>query len=204
MDLYLLAHARASAPPFDVALPARVWARALGLGESSSAESQISKSWRWLEEHRLLASRRRGRWREVQLLREDGSGEPYTHPGRGEGDYFRLPYAYWEGNFHNRIGLPAKAILLIALSLQADFVLPNERGAAWYGLSRDTVRKGLRTLETLGLLSRRVERKPAPLERLGYTLERHYTLRSPFRLPPRDTSRSPVSTNDTSVEHASS
>jgi hypothetical protein len=145
----------------------------------------VSKNWRWLEDQGLIASRRRGRLREVTLLYEDGSRRPYRHPGEqgGEdrGHYFKLPYAYWRGNFHDRISLPAKAVLLIALSLRDDFVLPTERGAEWYGLSRDTVRKGLRDLRLLNILSMREVRKPAPLSALGFTLDRRYTLRSPFR-----------------------
>lgn len=188
LDLYLLVHAVASAEPFDAVFPAAVWARALGLGDTSSAETLVSNSWTWLEARRLITTARRRRRRAITLLAEDGSGDPYSHPGAaGRGDYFKLPYSYWEGNFHNRLSLPAKAVLLIALSLQDDFSLPTERGAAWYGVSRDTVRKGLRVLQLLGLLEARVFPKPAPLERHGYTLERRYTLREPFRpLPARD------------------
>lgn len=116
---------------------------------------------------------------------EDGSGRQYRHPGEQgaghRGHYFKLPYAYWRGNFHNRIGLPAKAILLIGLSLRDDFVLPTEQGAKWYGISRDTVRKGLRDLRLLGLLEMRELRKSAPLAAEGFTMERRYTLREPFR-----------------------
>jgi hypothetical protein len=119
----------------------------------------------------------------VTLLREDGSGKPYVHPGK-EGNYFKLPYDYWHGNFHNRMGLPAKAVLLIALSLQDEFLLPTKQGAGWYGLSRDTVRKGLRTLRLLGILDMREVRKKAPLAPLGFTLERRYTLKDPFRSVP--------------------
>jgi hypothetical protein len=162
-----------------------VWARALGLGNYRSAGTLISKSWSWLEEERLIFTQRRGRLREVKLLHEDGSGQPYRHPGEqgaeSRGHYFKLPYAYWRGSFQNRISLPAKAVLLIAISLRDDFVLPTERGAQWYGLSRDTVRKGLRDLRLLGLLTFREERKEAPLSAHGYTLERHYTLQEPFR-----------------------
>lgn len=75
--------------------------------------------------------------------------------------------------------------MLIALSLRDDFVLPTERGAQWYGLSRDTVRKGLRDLRLLGLLAFREERKEAPLSAHGYTLERHYALQEPFRPQPK-------------------
>jgi len=95
--------------------------------------------------------------------------------------YFKLPYSYWRLNIQNRIGLPAKAVLLIALSLREDFILPTERGVQWYGLSRDTVRKGLRDLRLLNFLSMWEVRKEAPLSAHGFTLERHYTLRAPFR-----------------------
>jgi hypothetical protein len=185
LDLYLLVHAVASAPPYDAAFPAAVWARALGLSASSSSETLVSKSWTWLERQHLVETRRRKRLREITLLYEDGSGRPYRHPGEqgaeGRGHYFKLPYAYWRLNVHNRISLPAKAVLLIALSLRDDFVLPTERGIQWYGLSRDSVRKGLRDLRLLGFLGMRELRKDAPLSANGFTLERHYTLRAPFR-----------------------
>jgi len=185
LDLYLLAHAVASAPPYDAAFPAAVWGRALGLGSYSSSETLVSKSWTWLEEQKLVATRRRDRLREITLLYEDASGRLYRHPGEqgaeDRGHYFKLPYSYWRLNIQNRIGLPAKAVLLIALSLREDFILPTERGVQWYGLSRDTVRKGLRDLRLLNFLSMWEVRKEAPLSAHGFTLERHYTLRAPFR-----------------------
>jgi len=182
-DLYLLSRAVASQEPFDVALPAEVWARALGLGGAAGAGATISKSWGWLEQQRLVTSSKRGRLREIRFLREDGSGRPYRHPGRDEeqrGDYFKVPYSYWEGSYPGRLGLPAKAVLLIALSLGEDFWLPTERGARWYGLSRDTVSRGLATLLRLGLLEVRVEYKTAPLAPAGITQQRRYMLRPPF------------------------
>lgn len=184
LDLYLLFHAVASAPPFSATFPSTVWARALGLGDHSSAQTLVSRTWTWVEARNLIATRRVGRKREITLLREDGSGEPYRHPGEqgaaDRGHYFKLPHAYWEANFHNRLGLPAKAVLLIALSLRDDFILPVEKGQAWYGLSRDTVRKGLRDLRLYGILAMREERKIAPLSTLGYTTERKYRLKPPF------------------------
>ena len=99
LDLYLLVHALASAPPWDVALPNRVWARLLGVDEEAPATATlIARQWSWLEkEQRLLASVRDGRQRRVTLLREDASGLPYTHPGLpsgsrpAEGDSFGCP-----------------------------------------------------------------------------------------------------------------
>jgi hypothetical protein len=160
-----------------------VWARALGIGGTPSAAATISKSWSWLDEQGLVTTAPRGRLREIRFLREDGSRRPYQHPGGDEsarGDYFKLPYAYWEAHYPGRLGLPAKALLLIALSLGQDFWLPHDRGARWYGLSRDTVARGLATLLRLGLLEVRAERKKAPLSPRGFTEERRYALRPPF------------------------
>lgn len=156
----------------------------------------ISKQWSWLEQEDLITSRRSGRLREITLLKEDASGAAYVHPGR-EGNYFKLPHAYWLGNFHNRMGLPAKAVLLIALSLQDDFLLPTKQGAKWYGLSKDTVRKGLRTLRLLGILDMREQRKKAPLAPLGFTNERRYMLREPFRPMPAGSRPDPSSKPNT-------
>ena len=95
----------------------------------------------------------------VTLLREDGSGAPYWHPGvapteedKPEGDYFTLPYAYWDLGLPDRIDLPTKAVLLIALSRPDDFILPLQHAAKWYGISPDSIRAGLRLLQTLGFL----------------------------------------------------
>jgi hypothetical protein len=148
---------------------------------------------------KLIETRRVGRLRQVTVLREDGSGDSYRHPGEegaaDRGHYFKLPHAYWYGNFHNRLGLPAKAVLLIALSLKDDFLLPTDRGGEWYGLSRDTLRKGLRDLRLYGLISMRTERKLAPLSAIGYTVERRYRLQRPFVTERRSTASKPQRTN---------
>lgn len=186
LDLYLLAHAVASGSPYTVTFPAAVWVRALGLTSHTSSETLVSRTWSWLEAAKLIETRRVGRLREVTVLREDGSGNAYRHPGEegaaDRGHYFKLPHAYWHGNFHNRLSLPAKAVLLIALSLTDDFLLPTERGSDWYGLSRDTIRKGLRDLRLYGLISMRTEQKLAPLSAIGYTIERRYRLQPPLRV----------------------
>lgn len=185
LDVYLLLHAITSSPPWDVELPGRVWARMLGL-EGSSAGSVVTKQWDWLVKQQLVESIGTGRQRRIVLLREDGSGKRYTHPGLGEppeGDYFRLPHAYWATGLQEWADLPMKAVLLIALSLRDDFILPLDRGPQWYGLSKDTLRTGLRGLLTRGFLEMQQHRKPAPLTSQGYTYERRYRLRAPFRPP---------------------
>jgi hypothetical protein len=181
LDLYLLARVLASQEPWDATLAAPVWARLLGL-EGKNAASLISRNWSWLEQRRLISTRRKARLREITILREDGSGLPYEHPGAtGEGFYFKLPHAYFSAGYPDRMGLAAKAVLLISLSLEDDFVLPLDHAPRWYGLSRDSVKTGLKTLRLLGLLDARSQRKPAPLSPLGYTTQRYYRVRPPLR-----------------------
>jgi len=194
LDLYLLAHAAASKEPWDVGLPATVWARMLGL-EGSGGLTSVSRQWTWLEQRQLISTHRQDTLRKVSLLREDGSGSAYWHPGVSEaqaapeGDYFALPYAYWELGLQDRIDLPTKAVLLIALSRPDDFILPLEHAAKWYSVSPDSLRSGLRLLQTLGYLERRTIRQSAPLTAAGFREERRYTLRPPFGPRSQDEAR---------------
>jgi hypothetical protein len=193
-DLYMLIHALASQPPWDVAFPARIWARLLGAPEGPTGTTLVSRQWTWLEEQQLVATSRTGRLRRITLLKEDGSGDPYSHPGviqgsnPAEGDYFRVPYVYWRSAFDLRLSLSGKMVLLIGLSLSADFILPVEHAARWYGLSSTRIHDGLKELRTFGLLGMRVESRKAPLTERGVTFERHYRMLAPFADSDRDRS----------------
>src|SRR5262249_48760567 len=93
-DLYSLHHASACGGNYAIRLHALVWARALGLPETAHNASLISRNWAWLEEQHLITKARDRRLLNVTLLTEDGSGDPYTHPGK-QGNYFKLSHAYW-------------------------------------------------------------------------------------------------------------
>jgi hypothetical protein len=180
LDLYLLAITCATRKPYHVARAAGVWARALSIGSTKTAASSISKQWRWLEEQNLIRrTGRSGRYAELEILREDGSGAHFL-PGERGGPWFNVPFAYWEENWYGRLDLPAKAVLLISLSLMDDFYLPQEKAPAWYGLSPDTAGRGLRTLKDYGLLTQRVLQKPATAAPTGFTRQHYYTLSPPF------------------------
>jgi hypothetical protein len=180
LDLYLLVHAIASGGDFDVTLAAGTWARALGLSASKSSLSAVSKAFRRLDDLGLLTRRRDGSRSKVTLLDESGSGDDYTHPATRRQAYLKLPHAYWDGQWHLTLDLPAKVVLLIALSLDDGFILPIDRVPAWYGISADTANRGLLTLQAADLLAFDLTYKTAPLAPAGYTQERHYTLRAPF------------------------
>jgi hypothetical protein len=152
----------------------------LRVGSPETASSTIAKQWKWLEDQRLVKrTGRRGRYSEVVLLREDGSGQPYSPTASG-GRWIRIPFAYWTDNWYGRLDLPAKAVLLIGISLLDDFILPLEQAPKWYGISADTASRGLRTLGDAGLLTVRRLRKPSASAPNGFTVQSHYTLAGPF------------------------
>lgn len=186
--LYLLLVTKASAEPWDAALPSAVWARAIGvpLPATKTARSSISKAWLRLERRGLVRRVRKARLADVQLLREDGQGGEYWNPGETGDPYFRVPLALWlqgpddRTRWYQVLNLPELAILLIGRSLGDRFLLPQEKSKAWYGLSADTVGRGVAGLERKGLLRVEKRYKKAPLSAVGYTAENRYTLLAPF------------------------
>ena len=140
----------------------------------------VSRSWSWLEQHRLVATAPHGRARAIEVLREDGSGRPWEHPARSKEAYLQLPHAYWWGGFARDLSLPAKAVLLIGFSLQSGrkpyFELPLSRAAGWYGLTERTLRQGLRELQAARLLRVWSERRSTDRSPTGTTRDRRYRL----------------------------
>jgi hypothetical protein len=171
---------------WSTTLPIGVWARAFGTtrdATQASAASAVSKVLTRLEQRNLINRQRHGRERKIRitLLREDGSGQPYTRPGKGNHDRFlRLPHVFWRDGWHERLDLPATAMLLVALHEKNNFQLPAERVPEWYGWSADTAERGLATLEQLGLLTHITRLKKAPLSPTGLTKVNRYLLHEPF------------------------
>lgn len=189
LDLWLLARAVTSGEGHDVALAAQTWARALEGCRSTISTPGVSKALSRLEGRRLITRGRSGRWSKVTVLREDGSGAPYTHPGdnsaakpddEGSSMYFQLPYEYWLDGWCAVLTLPEKAMLLISLSLADGFYLPVEKVPQWYGFSADSAQRGLAGLVRHGLLDRKRVTKKAPLAPSGLATENHFTVLPPF------------------------
>jgi hypothetical protein len=171
MDLYLLALAAADGEPDLPPIPAAVWGRALGL-EQGSAAPIVSRLWQWLEGEGLLMGERSGRVKTIRLLGTEPSDRDLL-----------LASAFFRGNFHNRLSMPAKAVLLVALAENARLQFAEE-GFEIYGLNRDTVRRGLSALRTVGLVRAHLERVPSPLTTHGYVLQRTYLVLPPFATKP--------------------
>ncbi|HEX6525718.1 MAG TPA: hypothetical protein VF070_37750 [Streptosporangiaceae bacterium] len=177
---------------WSTTLPIGVWARAFGttVGTTTgttptpaSAATAVSKILARLEQRHLITRERHGRERKIRvtLLREDGSGQAYTRPGKGNSDRFlRLQHSFWRDGWYDNLDLPATAMLLVALHEKHNFELPTERVPEWYGWSADTAERGLATLEQLDLLTHTIRLKKAPLSPTGLTKVNRYLLHPPF------------------------
>jgi hypothetical protein len=180
LEQYLLLHAKASGGDYKVTLEAAVWARVMGRSANPTGLTAISKAWKRLEKHGLIRRSRRGRRAQVELLCEDGNGGTYTRPTTKDDPWFHLPHEYWLDHWHQKLDLPGKAVLLIALSLKDDFVLPFPRADAWYSLSRNTLQRGMSELVKHGLIEADEEWVEEPLSAIGHRQVTHYTLQPPF------------------------
>jgi hypothetical protein len=166
---------------YDVCFESRVWARALGLAEDQTGLRTVQRNWKALEELGLVEVEHSGRLLRVTLLHEDGSGDPYAHPGDvRDSRYIKLPYAYWLEGHADRLKLPGKALLLVACTLPDWFSLPFNKGPHWYGLGASTVERGLRELRRVNILEAHLAWRKAPLLRQGWTQDMRYRLLPPF------------------------
>jgi hypothetical protein len=184
LDAYLIVHALASAEPWNCDYPSGTWVRAFGLSDNAtpaSARGAVSKIMKRIEDRNLVKRGRSGRTASVTLLREDGSGEPYDHPYKtGDARWLQLPHAYWLKDHFLNLSLPAKAMLLVALSLPDGFYLPSEKAIDWYGISPDSAERGLRELRNAGLLDSQPDWVQNQRSDTGYTQHWTYTLVGSF------------------------
>lgn len=129
--------------PYDATQPAAGWARALDL-RGPSAEATVSRIWTRLVKYKLVTRRRAKNMASMIPLLEDGSGDPFVRVAEHD-RYLRLPVSYGSADvsLYRRLDLPAKAMLLIALSLPPGFYLPSVHVPKWYGISPDTAERGL-------------------------------------------------------------
>lgn len=178
LQLYLLLSCLASSDPWDVALPAATWARALGK-TNKGAEGTVSRSWAWLEHQDLVRTERSNRVVRVYRLAENGSGDPYTVSK----DFFKFPLAFFRDGWHATLSLPATAVLIIGLHQSKGkpwFQLRTEAHSEWYGISADTLQRGLDELRDVALLHAHPRRVRDSKARFGTTQVNEYALLGEF------------------------
>jgi hypothetical protein len=192
LDLLLLVYAVTTGGDFGVTERSETWARATGVSFATdgSASASISRLWHKLERLNLITRSQDGRKTRVTKLREDGTNRPYARPLTSEtgplGDiYFQVPFQYWEDDYHNKLSILGKAVMLIGMSLRkAQFALPQTAEfAGYYGISKSTMERGIKELIATGLLNEiGSEIYKTGETSTGYGERLLYGFRSPFDL----------------------
>lgn len=181
LQLYLLLHCLARSKPWDASHPAATWARALDR-TNPGAEGTVSRSWSWLEDRRLVRTERDKRMVRAYLLQEDGSGAEYARSR----DFFYFPLAFFREGWHTRLGLAGTCVLLIGLQRsrrQPWFELRTEAQSKWYGVSPDTLQRGLDELRDADLLRIHPRQVRDNKARFGTTTINVYLLLGAFATP---------------------
>jgi hypothetical protein len=179
----------ASRDPYNTNFPAHTWAALQDLPDPYGLGARrINDAVRWLEHQGFLkVAREIGEQSEIRTLREDGTGQPYYHPGdvdvRGDEDrYVWLPPGFFLQGWAGTLSASAIAILLILRDQQPinDLVEPDRiwkpSRPLWvsprvarelYALSEDTWTSGTKELRRHKII--RVQRVP-----VGGDFERRY------------------------------
>jgi hypothetical protein len=154
LDALLLLHALVPVLDDENPFLLATWARMLSTETTTWSTQTVSRAFDLLTEFALVDREPRGRRVLVRPLREDGSGEEWTHPGVGENvgkGYFTIPYDYWKSGLADRLAMPGKAMFLIMLAettRNPTFSMAVERAPEWYGISERTAERGYKELRT--------------------------------------------------------
>lgn len=149
LTAYLLVLAITSAENTDgwaTTLDNRIWARLLGTTEttgcsttepSAAAIAAAYRTFTRLESRNLITRKRVGRRQtRITLLREDGTGAPYTRPdGIDDNRFIKIPHAMWKHVDTGQLTVPAIAMLLTSANEPSGFDLRAEYSKPWYGWS---------------------------------------------------------------------
>ncbi len=165
IKLYLVLLWRCAKDPFETAVPARTWASLLDLPEPARLGARrVKDAMRILTELRLInVELRRGAPSNVTLLREDGSGRPYSLPydsyrlarndAKAPHAYFKVPVTLWTSGHMQGMSAAATVMLLILLEETR-----SSGGEQWWSIStfasRFAVSKDVRARGTKELVAR--------------------------------------------------
>lgn len=145
--------------PHATTRPHVVWATLMGLEDPEGNGARSVKASLVELENRSLVKRDVRPWdgqSTVHLLKEDGSGEPYTIPNGHDEPYFRIPPTLWTTGLISRLSGPGLYMYVLAMELKRgrDIALyfPEERLNESYSLSSTTRKNGLKNLVDEGVL----------------------------------------------------
>jgi hypothetical protein len=186
LDALLLAHALQPILP-GTPLSRRTWARLMSTRKECS-DATAEKTFQTLVDMKLIKVEGSPKAYEVTPLMENQSGDAWVKAGavKEEGPgYFTLPTAYWTMGLMDRLTLPGKALLLIALAETQDptkprFAMAVERAPAYYGISERTAERGYNELHRAGLLLVKRQKVADPKHPAGRRDVYWRALASPF------------------------
>ncbi|MDX6453832.1 MAG: hypothetical protein QOH16_3881 [Gaiellaceae bacterium] len=178
LDAHLLMLAAAAEPPHQLHVNPDFWAVLLRRPSQSLRNSRLAlyRSIDTLGDLGLLTQESKLGAPRLQLLGENGSGERYLHPTKTGDRYFTLPHEYWTLGLDRKLELPGKAVLLLARSLKRYFTLPLANAMNWYGISSDTLRRGMDELVQARIVRYQKANVPTLKAPRGTTVRRTYTL----------------------------
>ena len=154
--------------PYDSTRDAWVWASFIGLPDPRKAGARrIRTALHELEQRKFikLEQREKGKALTAVLLREDGSGAPYTNPVRLteerestlENVYFRVPMQFWQRQHVSDITTPAMVMWLILLAESRGERRPwwftDNHARSRYGVTASFRRQGLNELLERGIVT---------------------------------------------------
>lgn len=206
LDAFLLLHALQPILENEP-YPMGTWANLLS-GRRPCSTPTASKAFSTLEDMALISRRRDGHRVILTPLREDASGNPWIKAGSDAQErdgYFVVPHEYWTHGYADRLRLPGKAMLLIALKeTQGDghqsFEMAVDRAFEWYGISERTAERGFNELNHEHLLLTRIQRVANPKLPPGvYQRRYHRALREPFSTIDRKTLQDAAKTRVTAT-----
>jgi hypothetical protein len=169
--------------PHETAYPSQTWAELLGLEDpQGKGARRIADAIGWLEAHDLLAVQRRAGWPMVLTpMNESMNKEPYRRPWDDDDYYRQIPVSFWTKGWIEILSGPAVAVFLVLLHQHGtpaaaphDIWLSAKLRAASYGISEDTMGRGIAELKFHDIIS--VRRRPQGT-RFDYT-----RLRNIYRL----------------------
>jgi hypothetical protein len=179
LDVYLLILAATASPPHRLYVNADFWAALVRRPSQSHRNARLAlyRSLDILISLDLIQQETRLGVPLIQLLSESGNGDLYIHPAKLRERYITLPHVYWENGLDHTLKLPGKAVLLLARSLRPDgFTLPLAHAAAWYGISPDTLHRGMHELVQAKVARYTAADISSPEAPRGTTVRRTYRL----------------------------
>lgn len=145
--------------PHTATRPQAVWATLMGLEDPEGNGTRSVRASLAELETRSLVKREsvpEAGKSTIRLLKEDGSGDPYTIPNGHEDMYFRIPPTLWTTGLIGRLSGPGLYMYVLAMELKRrrdiPLYFPEERLNDRYSLSPTTRKNGLKNLVDEGVL----------------------------------------------------